>query len=343
MDRLLARARRRCSACAPVRGTRSDATISISLGTAGYGMETPEASHVVPSPYDGVESLEHFASAEALERYRAGLLAKSESELSFIRREVGSGPLRVLDLGTGSGRVLVALALHGMARSGTGVDIAPSRVAFARQWADHLGIDVLDFVAADVLRADEWLEGEFDLILGIANLLGFLRVAQAEAASEVVRLLYRHLSPRGCMLLEFYQLNRARRTILALSGDRLRTWMPLPTWDRFAYYLSDFAYDPATGLMDHVKTFIGRDGSIDAGRRERTGFYTRGEVIDILEGEGCSAHRAYRDYEGSAFSDEHSSQVILLAGGREWTSPEREPAGASPADARPDGPGAWVV
>ena len=310
-------------------------------------MGTPNASHVVPNPYEGVESPEHFASAEALERYRAGLLAKSELELAFIRREVGHGPLRVLDLGTGSGRVLVALALHGMARSGIGVDIAPSRLAFARQWAEDLGIDLLDFVAADVLRADEWLEGEFDLILGIANLLGFLRVVQGEAASKVLRVLYRHLSSTGCMLLEFYQLTTARRTILALSADRFRAWMPLPPWDRFAYYLSDFSYDAATGLMDHVKTFIGRDGSIDAGRLERTGFYTRSEVVGILEGAGCRAHRAYSVYGGSAFSDEHSSQVILLAAERDWEPPlrtdEREPSGFPSVRVRPDGPGAWVL
>lgn len=306
-------------------------------------MATPAGSD---NPYEGVDALEQFSSREALEAYRTGLLAKSEREVSFIAREVGTGPFRVLDLGTGNGRLMIALAMRGMVRSGTGVDNAVSRIAFARRWAADLSLDnMLSFVAEDAFQPRTWLQGKYDLMLGISNVLGFLRVVHAEAALDLVRVLYRHLSPAGCLLLEVYQLTNARREILALSGNRIRTWIPLPSWDRFAYYLSDFSYDASSGVLGHVKTFIGRDGGIDAGRQERMGFVTRAELVESLESVGCASHRAFGSWAGDPHSDGRSS-TILLACGSAWHPPAEPTRPGIPlrtAEAvPPDGPGAWV-
>jgi SAM-dependent methyltransferase len=295
--------------------------------------------------YEGVESLDRFASTAELHDYRRGLIEKTELELGFIRREVGERKLRVLELGTGGGRLLIALALAGMLWSGMGVDLARSRVTSARRWAADLGLDNVEFVVGDVLEPETWLAGEFDLIVGISNLLGYLRPVRHDALSEVLRRCYRSLAPGGCLLLEFYQLTERRRQILALSDNRLRTWMPLPAWDRFAYYLSDFDYDPASGVLHHEKTFIGRDGSIDTGRVEELSFHTRDEVLEWLGPEGRVRHRAFRSYAGVPYSDD-ATQVILIAGAparRRPSRADRDARTASAADeVRSDGPGAWI-
>ncbi|MBH1993395.1 MAG: peptide chain release factor N(5)-glutamine methyltransferase [Sphingomonadaceae bacterium] len=73
------------------------------------------------------------------------------------------GPATVLDLGTGSGALLLAaLAQWPMAR-GLGIDASPGALAVARENADRLGMgDRADF------RAGDWgdgVTGPFDLIL----------------------------------------------------------------------------------------------------------------------------------------------------------------------------------
>jgi SAM-dependent methyltransferase len=298
-----------------------------------------------PSGYEGMESLDRFSSASELDDYRRGLLAKTELELGFIRREVGRRKLRVLELGAGGGRLLIALALAGMVRSGVGVELANSRVGFARRWAHDLGIGNLEFVVGDVLEPHQWLTGEFDLIVAISNLLGYLGPVRRDAPARVLQTCYRSLAPDGCMLLEFYQLTAERRQMLALSGERLRTWMPLPAWDRFAFSLSDLAYDPSTGVLHHEKIFIGRDGSIDAGRVEDLAFHTRADVLEWLRPEGCERHVAFRSYASAPYSDD-ATQVILLAGAPRWQRPseaERDANDTAPVtEVRSDGPGAWV-
>lgn len=298
-----------------------------------------------PIAYEGTESLDRFASAAELHDYRRGQLEKTELELGFIRREVGQRKLRVLELGTGGGRLLIGLALAGMLQSGTGIELARSRVDFGRRWAADLGLSNVEFVVGDVLEPETWLAGEFDLIVAISNLLGYLRPVRRDAPPEVIRRCYRSLAPDGCLLLEFYQLTERRRRILELSGNRLRTWMPLPRWDRFAYSLSDFAYDASSGVLHHEKTFIGRDGSIDAGRVEELAFHTRDEVLGWLAPAGRIKYRAFRSYVSAPYRDD-ATQVILLAGAPAWRRPgraDRDTRGAVPADeARSDGPGAWI-
>lgn len=276
--------------------------------------------NTAPGTYEGVESLERFSSAAELEEYRRGLLVKAEVEMGLIKREVGRKSLRVFELGMGGGRLPIALALAGIARSVTGVDISRSRVEFARRWADDLGLRGLEFIAADALEPAAWPRGELDLFICITHLLGYLGPVRPDAPAEVLRQAYRSLAPDGCLLLEVYQLTPRHRQVLAASDNHFRTWMALPEWDRFAYYLSDLMYDPSRGVLHHEKTFIGRDGSIDTGRVEDNSFFTRDEVLDWLRPEGLRRYRAFRNYAGDPYS-EQSTQMVLVLGAPEWQPP----------------------
>ncbi len=72
-------------------------------------------------------------------------------------------PARILDLGTGTGCVLLALLSERPAATGLGIDLAPDAVALARVNAERLGL-----AARATFRRGDWLdgvEGAFDLIV----------------------------------------------------------------------------------------------------------------------------------------------------------------------------------
>lgn len=72
-------------------------------------------------------------------------------------------PLRILDLGVGSGAILCALLSECPAAAGLGVDASPAAVAVAR-----LNLDTCGFASRAEIRLGSWtegVEGPFDLIV----------------------------------------------------------------------------------------------------------------------------------------------------------------------------------
>lgn len=74
-----------------------------------------------------------------------------------------AAPERILDLGTGSGALLLAALSQWPQARGVGVDISPAALAVARNNAERLGLaDRADFRSGDWA---EGIDGPFDLIL----------------------------------------------------------------------------------------------------------------------------------------------------------------------------------
>jgi release factor glutamine methyltransferase len=92
-----------------------------------------------------------------------------ETALSFVSDR--RAPLRILDLGTGSGCLLVAL-LHELSHAtGVGLDLSPGALATARRNAAHNGVaDRAAFLASDWTAA---LCGRFDLIVANPPYIAF--------------------------------------------------------------------------------------------------------------------------------------------------------------------------
>lgn len=94
-----------------------------------------------------------------------------------------SAPLRVLDLGTGSGCLLLAVLLERPSATGLGVDASEAALAVAAANARHLG-----FAARAAFRRGDWgrgLEERFDLVL--CNPPYIAEAERAALAPEVAR------------------------------------------------------------------------------------------------------------------------------------------------------------
>jgi release factor glutamine methyltransferase len=106
-----------------------------------------------------------------------------EAALGLVDREgLRERPLKLLDLGTGSGCILITLLAELTQASGVGVDVSLPALEQARDNAHALGVgNRASFIASDWLEA---VEGSFDLV--VAN-PPYLSAADMAALSPEVR------------------------------------------------------------------------------------------------------------------------------------------------------------
>ena len=127
----------------------------------------------------------------------------SESVVEAVLSRIGDrgAPLRLLDLGTGSGCLLLALLSELPAASGIGIDIAPGAVLTAQRNAIALGFaDRAGFVAGAWAAA---IDGRFDAV--VVNPPYVASGAIVELAPEVGRHDPRRALDGGCDGLDAYR------------------------------------------------------------------------------------------------------------------------------------------
>lgn len=90
------------------------------------------------------------------------LVPRQDTEVlvETVLKDVRPG-VKILDMCTGSGCILISLMKHGEDLTGVGVDISKQALTVARENADRLGVDV-EFVHSDLF---ECVQGKFDVIV----------------------------------------------------------------------------------------------------------------------------------------------------------------------------------
>ena len=232
--------------------------------------------------YEGIESAGGFAGPADVAAYRHAALEKTAEQADFVAGLV-DGRGSAVELGCGNGRMLIALADAGVIDRGLGVDIASSRVAFAREWAAAAGVaHRLAFVAGDALEED--LGHGHALALCITGAFGYFDAHVPGSDRRVLERVRDALRPGGRLVLELYQ-HPLEIDLIGRAGGRLRLWHELPPSDPWRFYLSDISVEGRR--MTHRKTFVHRtDGTVDDAREESITIYTAAELDAMLAAAG---------------------------------------------------------
>jgi SAM-dependent methyltransferase len=125
------------------------------------------------------------------------LLAVSESQLNFYITLAQRHPGAVLELGCGSGQLLVPMAARGT--PAVGLDNAPEMLAAARRRAAAAGVRV-EFVQGDMREFE--LDQRFALIFIARNSL--LHLTEQHEFAALFGAVRRHLSPGGVLAFDIF-------------------------------------------------------------------------------------------------------------------------------------------
>lgn len=151
------------------------------------------------------------------------------------------GPLRILDIGTGTGCLLLSL-LHALrSATGVGVDIAPGALAVAALNANRLGLaERARWLRSDFLDA---VTGEFNLIVSNPPYIPSATIATLEPEVS-------HFDPRLALdggpdgLSAYRRIAPALRRVLVSGGTALLE-IDAPQFEGVRRVLTDTGLDPA--------------------------------------------------------------------------------------------------
>lgn len=165
------------------------------------------------------------------------LIPRQDTEILVeeIMRDLHDG-IRILDMCTGSGCILLSLLHYSNDCSGVGVDVSEDALAVARQNADRLAEKQAVFIQSDLF---EKVEGSFDLIVSnppyirsqeIAGLMPEVREHEPHLAldgkddglhfyREIIKEAMSHLKRGGQLFFEIgYDQGEAVQALLAANG-----------------------------------------------------------------------------------------------------------------------------
>jgi ubiquinone/menaquinone biosynthesis C-methylase UbiE len=262
--------------------------------------------------YAGLEDPASFPTGASLHRYRQALLARTASQAEFIIDQLPADA-RVLEIGCGNGRLLIELARRDGISEGLGLDVAASRIDFARTWAREEGASRIRFETADVLEYP-FSERGFSAVCCITGAFGYFEVFATGAAQRLAGRIVKSLSPGGFLCLEVYP-HPLHRTLLAATGGRARIWDELPSDDPWRFYLSQLSLDETGQILTHEKTFVHRTtGQIDAGRREHLVLYTEESIRLLLSRAGFAEIRVHEGWSAEPYQGGETMVVLAFAG-----------------------------
>lgn len=210
-------------------------------------------------------------------------LAYRERQKAFTRTEahqiwcllgLRSGS-RILDLCCGNGRHAIALAQRGL--QVVGIDISPSRIAFASRWARDDGVTAR-FVVADAKAPPVLPCFHAVLILGGS----FSHCVDDEENVSLLRGFARLLSPGGILFID--------------NPNPLRFWRTrYPTATR-----------AEMALVSHF--------DLPLGKGDRSGvvrYHSLGEMVRLFRRAGLEVTRALGDRAGGAYDLESPRMIVV--------------------------------
>ncbi|GAB5467687.1 MAG: class I SAM-dependent methyltransferase [Rhodospirillales bacterium] len=225
-------------------------------------------------------------------------LNRSDRDHNFYLDLAGPAPLRVLDMGCGTGQLALAAAARGHRASGADPAAAMLRVARSRP-----GAEAVDWHLAGAAALD--LETRFDLIVMTGHVFQvFLEEAEILAALSCLR---RHLAEGG--RLAFETRNPAVREWETWRAETTRESLETPDFGLIE------AYWDLKSVAGHIVTYETSIAFADGTRvsaLDSLRIADRAEVAGWLDAAGYGAVEWYGDWDGSPLAAE-SPEIIAVA------------------------------
>jgi SAM-dependent methyltransferase len=258
------------------------------------------------SAYEGLEAA--FSDEATLAAYREAMLARSAEQADFLAPLLERAS--VVEIGCGNGRLLIELGRRRVVSQGLGLDLARSRIQFARQWSREQGLDELRFAVADAIQA-ELPAAAYDAVLCITGTFAYFEPLGAGTGARILRRWASALRPGGLLVLELYA-HAELLPLLDASPAALRLWRELEPEDPWRFYLSELRLEDR--ILVHHKTFVHRTtGEVDSGRTERLMLYTAEGIAELLAEAGMSQVECLDGWTGRPYAGAEALVVTARA------------------------------
>jgi SAM-dependent methyltransferase len=229
-------------------------------------------------------------------------------DLDFYVALAGRAGWPILEIGCGTGRVLVPLAKAGF--EVTGVDVDPGMLERAQERVERAGLGgKIRLVEEDARRLDLYQH----FALGIVALNSFLHFTSDDDQVDVLRSAWRHLQPDGLLVLD---LPNPEPALLGEAGGQVvLEWVRQdPETGAEVSKLRSQRVDTARQLVELTLLFDEAEGGT-LSRHTRVFFLRyvyRRELELLLEKCGFTLEAVYGGYDLSEYSSD-SLKLIALA------------------------------
>lgn len=249
-------------------------------------------------------------------RWWAEVNRPEENELAYLRGAITRFGEPALDLGCGTGRLLVPLVAEGFDVDGT--DVSPDMLAEAASAGAAAGLAIggrLSVQAFDELA----LARRYGTVFSIGS---FAIGGSAERDAEALRRVHAHLRPGGAVLLSYEVISGEDHVLLADPGRRYpRPWpdagtrATLADGDELELRTRATGYDAATRTHAlEIHALLWRDGSLvreESGSLRNT-YYRPEDVVAMLRAAGFGDIEVEGPYTGRA-PDPGDETVVVVA------------------------------
>jgi len=260
--------------------------------------------------YSEVESPSNYSTPEKLENYRRLLLEKSGSAAQCVKDAMYNGSrLKVLEICSGSSRLLYALERMDLLDKGYGVEVSPSRHQFAENWKASLGTTRVHNIQCS---ADDYHFSHtgFDLVIMIDGALSYLYPCDPELPGRILRRAHQCLARGGKLLLEFDVLSQEQFNAMKRDGY-IRVWWKGDEKDAFRYAL--YQTEPMSWehlVVQHTSTYLSRTTAGEKVKRELYKYYGVEELNALLNEIGFSAQH-YATFALEPYTPQACSLITL--------------------------------
>ena len=261
--------------------------------------------------YKNVEAARNYKTQKDRDRYIASMEARTAAdEMPFLRKHLPKRFQRVLEIGSGSGRILHALLADGRADEAVGIEISPSRVAFGRQWAHDAGFTV-EHQVGDILRMTP--KGKFDVVLCVTTILPFFDLLQKNGLDVVFKKAHALLQPGGYLVLETYTFAKVRH-LCKMNGGKVRLWEEYRPGDPFRFHLAEYAWDDTRNILTDTSYNLMREELFVDGPTTRMSHFEPATVIvKRLKKAGFKSVQLFGQFDSSPYKEGVSERLVLIA------------------------------